>query len=223
MPVLKMGAVGADVKRWQRFLAAKGFSPGAADGTFGLLTHQATAVFQAAHGLTPDGRVGKRTVAVAEALGFEGFGGTRKFDARSERNLRTLLPQAEAAAREFLAAVLDADIGARIVVGSRTFAEQDALYAQGRTKPGPIVTRARGGQSLHNFGIAWDIGIFDEKGAFLPESPLYEKAGRIGKRLGLEWGGDFEGFVDLPHFQIKTGLTLAQIRQRVKAGKSLFA
>ena len=39
----------------------------------------------------------------------------------------------------------------------RTFAEQDALYAQGRTKAGSIVTKARGGQSYHNYGLAIDI------------------------------------------------------------------
>src|SRR3990167_7492221 len=32
----------------------------------------------------------------------------------------------------------------------RSNKEQEALYAQGRTKPGRIVTRARGGQSKHN-------------------------------------------------------------------------
>ena len=45
----------------------------------------------------------------------------------------------------------------RIAQGLRTFAEQDALYAQGRTKPGAKVTNAKGGQSIHNYGLAVDI------------------------------------------------------------------
>ena len=45
----------------------------------------------------------------------------------------------------------------RITQGLRTFAEQDGLYAQGRTKPGKKVTNAKGGQSIHNYGFAVDI------------------------------------------------------------------
>jgi hypothetical protein len=65
----------------------------------------------------------------------------------------------------------------------RSFAEQDALYAQGRTKPGKIVTKARGGFSNHNFGVAFDIGVFkggsdpEKAKTFVPESPLYKVIG----------------------------------------------
>ena len=46
-----------------------------------------------------------------------------------------------------------------IVSTLRTFAEQDELYAQGRTKPGKRVTNAKGGQSLHNYGVAIDFAL----------------------------------------------------------------
>jgi len=137
------------------------------------------------------------------------------FDKQSERHLKTLLPEAEAHARRFLQAVLDAGYDARIVSGTRTFAEQDELYAQGRTKPGKKVTNARGGQSNHNYGIAWDIGLF-ERGDYLEESPLYKKVGKIGKELGLEWGGDWRNPVDEPHFQIPVGRTVAQLLEIVR-------
>ena len=141
-------------------------------------------------------------------------------DSRSEKNIATLLPDAQAQAREFLKQVRAAGINAKIIGGTRTFAEQDALFAQGRTKPGKIVTNARGGFSNHNFGIAWDIGIF--KGAsFLGESPQYDEAGQIGKDLGLEWGGDFSSIIDKPHFQCRTGKTLAQLRALHEAGKPI--
>lgn len=141
-------------------------------------------------------------------------------DARSEKNIATLLPDAQVQARDFLKQVRAAKINAKIIGGTRTLAEQDALYAQGRTKPGKIVTKAKGGFSNHNFGIAWDIGIF--KGvSFLDASPQYDEAGQIGKSLGLEWGGDFASIIDKPHFQCRTGKTLAELRALLKAGKPI--
>ena len=49
--------------------------------------------------------------------------------------------------------------------GFRTFALQDALYAQGRTTPGAIVTNAKGGQSPHNYGLAVDVTLLTPRGA----------------------------------------------------------
>jgi peptidoglycan L-alanyl-D-glutamate endopeptidase CwlK len=142
------------------------------------------------------------------------------FDDRSEKNIKTLEPRAQEKAREFLQKVREAGINARIIGGSRTFAEQDELFAMGRTKPGKIVTNARGGFSNHNFGVAWDIGIF-EGTQFLGDSKLYAAAGKIGKSIGLEWGGDFKTIIDQPHFQCKTGKTLAELRALKKAGKPI--
>jgi peptidoglycan L-alanyl-D-glutamate endopeptidase CwlK len=99
-----------------------------------------------------------------------------------------------------------------VICGNRTYEEQDDLYAQGRSKPGSIVTKAKGGQSMHNFGTAFDIGIFSMDGKhYLGESPDYAKVGKIGKKLGLEWGGSWE-FVDEPHFQLTVGRSLAELR-----------
>jgi peptidoglycan L-alanyl-D-glutamate endopeptidase CwlK len=142
------------------------------------------------------------------------------FDPRTETNIKTLLPAAQEKAREFMAACLAAGITLKIIGGTRTYDEQNALYEQGRTTSGSIVTNARGGYSWHNFGIAWDIGIFvDSK--YLDESPLYAKAGAIGKSLGLEWGGDWTTIQDEPHFQLKLGMTLAECRERVANGQSI--
>jgi hypothetical protein len=80
------------------------------------------------------------------------------------------------------------------------------------------VTNARGGYSNHNFGIAWDIGIFDGN-EYLDESSLYDRAGEIGRSMGLEWGGDWHGITDKPHFQCKVNMTLAQLRSLHSAGK----
>jgi peptidoglycan L-alanyl-D-glutamate endopeptidase CwlK len=148
-----------------------------------------------------------------------------EFDERTEKNISTLHPKAQAKAREFMAQAvpLMEQLGAivKIISGNRTYAEQDALYAQGRTKPGRIVTNARAGYSNHNWGTAWDVGVFKD-GKYLDESPLYKSLGKIGQSLGLEWGGAWARIVDEPHFEVKTGLTMAEKRERFSSGRDIF-
>lgn len=139
------------------------------------------------------------------------------FDERSERNIKTLLPGAQPLFRQFLAAANEAmkehAVTVKLISGTRTYEEQDELFAQGRTKKGSIVTNARAGYSLHNFGIAADIGLF-AGGAYIAESSYYDALGAIGEKLGLEWGGHWSSILDKPHYQIHTGFTLAQLRDR---------
>lgn len=107
----------------------------------------------------------------------------------------------------------------------RTFAEQDALYAQGRTKAGAKVTNARGGQSYHNFGMAIDIVLLvdkDKNGSFETASwdikTDFDGDGKadwmeivaIFKRYGFEWGGDWK-FNDAPHFQKTFGKSINEL------------
>jgi peptidoglycan L-alanyl-D-glutamate endopeptidase CwlK len=115
----------------------------------------------------------------------------------------------------------------------RTFAEQDALYAQGRSKPGAIVTKAKGGQSYHNYGLAIDIVLILDKdlnGTFETASwdtkidadgdkqaDWMEIVG-IFKRYGWEWGGDWR-FKDDPHFQKTFGKSVSELMTLHKAGK----
>lgn len=96
--------------------------------------------------------------------------------------------------------------GLKIKIGEtyRTVAEQDALYAQGRTTPGNIVTNAPGSSysSYHQWGTAFDIFRDDGQGAYNESGSFFEKAGAIGANLGLEWGGNWKSIVDKPHFQL---------------------
>lgn len=95
----------------------------------------------------------------------------------------------------------------------RTKTEQDALYAKGRTKPGKIVTNAKGNtyNSMHQWGVAFDFYLkMDVDGdgsisddAFNNSTGLYDKVGKIGQSIGLEWGGSWTSIKDLPHFQLK--------------------
>jgi len=112
----------------------------------------------------------------------------------------------------------EAGLALLVTQGLRTWAEQDALYAKGRTVAPVgqkhIVTKAKGGQSWHNFGLAFDIVVLDSVGKADWDSshPGWRKAAQLGKSVGLEWGGDWRGFKDLPHFQYTGGLTLAECR-----------
>lgn len=97
--------------------------------------------------------------------------------------------------------------------GHRTAAQQNALYAQGRTKPGKIVTNARAGQSLHNYGVAFDMFITNKNGTSASwDTAKLNQAGRMAEQLGFEWGGRWKSIVDRPHIQMTGGLSLAQLQ-----------
>jgi peptidoglycan L-alanyl-D-glutamate endopeptidase CwlK len=81
---------------------------------------------------------------------------------------------------------------------------QDQLYEQGRTTPGKIVTNARGGQSAHQYRIAWDVAFRpeDEPGGCTYEGD-WDALGVIAEMMNLDWGGNNLKFKDKPHFQLK--------------------
>ena len=133
-----------------------------------------------------------------------------KVDPRSEATIQQLNPVVQPYARELVRRAAAKGIEIKVIGGFRTFKEQDKLYCQGRNipeckglyAPGSKVTNAKGGFSNHNFGIAFDIGVFNGT-KYLPESPSYVEVGKIGRSLGLEWGGDWTTFKDRPHFQLR--------------------
>ena len=117
--------------------------------------------------------------------------------------------------------------GIKIKIGEcfRTVAEQNALYAKGRTAPGSIVTNAKGNSysSMHQWGIAFDFFLdmdVDKDGktsddAFNNATKLFNRVGAIGKKIGLEWGGDWKSIKDLPHFQLPDwGSTATQLKAK---------
>jgi len=115
----------------------------------------------------------------------------------------------------------------------RTYAEQNALYAQGRTTAGKVVTNAKGGRSYHNFGLAVDIVlVVDKDGNGSYESASWDTKSdfdgdgksdwqevvTIFKQHGWVWGGDWM-FVDAPHFEKSFGLSVAHLDQNVSLKK----
>ena len=95
------------------------------------------------------------------------------------------------------------NITLRIIQGYRTISEQDALYAQGRTKPGDKVTNAKGGQSFHNYGLAVDLAIVEDKDINWKYD--MSKLKPFADKYKITWGGTWESFKDLPHFEFNFG------------------
>ena len=127
---------------------------------------------------------------------------TLTFDPGTERLIGTLRSDLQALVREHLATLKMAGLDGRVVQGSRTLAEQAALYAQGRTTPGSIVTNARPGTSPHNSSAAYDLGLF-ENGKYKGSSPLYSTAAAAAAPSGLVWGGSIPSISwDVGHYQL---------------------
>lgn len=160
-----------------------------------------------------------------------------QFDPRTEKNLATLDPKAQSLFRPFLAYAKDIaddflDCDSVLISGTRTYKEQDALYLIGRRgrKGERTVTNAKGGQSNHNFGIAGDLGIF-RRGDYLDDNSaradaalcerIYRHLARKAEAFGMDAGYNWR-FKDPPHFEVATGLTLAQKRARYQQHGTLF-
>jgi hypothetical protein len=118
--------------------------------------------------------------------------------------------------------------GLKIGIGEclRTAAEQDALYAQGRTKPGKKVTNCKGSSysSMHQWGVAFDIYRADGKGAYYDKDGFFAKVGKLGQEIGLEWGGSWKSIVDTPHFQLPDwGSTATKLKKQYGRPEAFFA
>lgn len=141
---------------------------------------------------------------------------------KSAARLIGLHPVVQQATVRLIELAYQAGVPIVITQGLRTFAEQDALYAQGRTKPGQIVTNARGGYSNHNFGVAIDFALLMPDGRSVTwdmtrdgdgdKRADWAEVADIAKRLGFSWGGDWTSFKDYPHFDMTFGLSTADFR-----------
>lgn len=128
---------------------------------------------------------------------------------KSAKPAATMHPDLVKLCYAFLMQCSKQGIKLKITQTYRSVKEQDALYAQGRTAPGPKITNARGGQSPHNTTLngqpaasAFDIVCLDANGKPDWNSPNFSKAGSVGRSVGLTWGGDFKSIKDMPHFEL---------------------
>ncbi|TQR26963.1 M15 family peptidase [Lysinibacillus sphaericus] len=117
------------------------------------------------------------------------------------RDLAELLPAAQTACRLLFQECFKAGIKNIFITETyRSQERQNYLYAQGRTRPGQIVTWTL--NSNHKSRLAWDIAVG-------PPQSLYDvttlnRIGAIARKLGITWGGDWLGSIDRPHFEVKS-------------------
>lgn len=111
-------------------------------------------------------------------------------------------------------------VSIRLTQTLRTIQEQNDLYAIGRTKPGKIVTNAKGGQSYHNYGLACDFCLLHKDGSIswnmhedLDKDGIADwmEVVKVFEKYGWEWGGKWK-FKDTPHFQKTFGKSLNDLK-----------
>ncbi len=128
------------------------------------------------------------------------------------RKIEDLHPDLQVIAKEFVRRCATEAPHVKIICTYRSNYEQDELYKQGRNgDKRPIVTRAKAGQSAHNFVIngkpaakAFDIAVLIDNKYAPDNHPEWSIAGRIGMELGLNWyGRKGAPFPETPHFQLK--------------------
>lgn len=203
MSILQTGSKGPEVANWQRFLITQGYEI-TPDGDFGPSTHQATVDFQSANHLGADGKVGPATLAKAHELPapvIHASVATATMPSQQSHDpnyarLMKVHPNLAAKVTNLIGLARVEGFNLQVSQGLRTFAEQDALFLKR-----PKVTNARGGASYHNYGLAVDL-VFVIDGKISWNDTYYRKIGAWAAEVGLEWGGNWRTFKDLPHVQI---------------------
>ena len=136
----------------------------------------------------------------------------------NSRSLDELTPPAKERVEKFIALCKKNNIDLLVTSTYRDAESQQALYNQGRTTEGKIVTNAKPGESWHNWRCAVDVvPLANGKAIWDTSNPVWAKVGQLGKEAGLEWAGEWKSFKEFAHFQYTGGLTLADL----KAGKQI--
>lgn len=136
----------------------------------------------------------------------------------NSRKLEDLHPKVKLLCEQFINGCDAAGIDVLITSTYRDMESQTALYAQGRTTKGNIVTNAKAGQSFHNYRVAFDFVPIVGGKCIWNDAGLFAKCGRIAQSLGFEWAGAWSGkFKETAHCQFTGGLSLADFQK----GKTL--
>lgn len=133
---------------------------------------------------------------------------------KSESRILALHPSLQGPAFELIKLCFKEELYILITQGLRTMEEQQALYNQGRTTQGNVVTNAKPGESYHNYGVAFDFAVYTDESCTdinWDVDSRWMRVGTIGESLGLEWGGSWDSFKDYPHFQV-AGYSLDDLR-----------
>lgn len=120
--------------------------------------------------------------------------------------------------------ILTSGVKMLVTQGLRTFEEQDKLYNQR-----PKVTNAKGGQSMHNYGLAFDFCLFQGGKTIWDTTKDFDgdkqsdwlEVVKVFKDAGYKWGGDFKSISDKPHFEKTFGKTWQQLWGLKRSGKTV--
>ena len=127
------------------------------------------------------------------------------------RHLEDLHPLVEDKARDWLSICKSKGYDVLITNTLRTNAEQNALYAKGRTAPGNVVTNAMGGHSYHNYGLAIDFCPLVNGKCAWDRIDLFTNIAEIAESVGFEWGARWNSIKDYPHLQMTFGLSITDL------------
>jgi peptidoglycan L-alanyl-D-glutamate endopeptidase CwlK len=131
----------------------------------------------------------------------------------NSRSLDELAPPVKERVENFLNLCKENNIDLLVTSTYRDNESQQALYAQGRTTAGKVVTNAKAGDSWHNWRCAVDVvPLVNGKPNWDGSDPVWAKIGELGNQAGLEWAGNWKTFKELAHFQYTGGLTLADLK-----------
>lgn len=137
----------------------------------------------------------------------------------NSREITTLHPTLQRGINEFIKRCNSKGLDVCVTQTLRDIEYQNKIYSQGRTTTGKIVTNARGGNSFHNYGLAFDI-CKNIKGEEYTDKEFFKQAGAIWIEMGGVWGGNFKSIVDTPHFEFSNGLTIKDLKSGKKLDKS---
>lgn len=159
-----------------------------------------------------------------------------RVDAESEQLINNLVAEVRPLARQLIQKSKVSGVNVKIKVSLITDIEQNNLYYKGRDSNGNItnitevVTNLKAGDSIHNYGLAFDIGVYDDAGKYLEKSPMYDRIGPIGKSLGLSWGGDKFKDRDNSHYELvpywgkylSENILISELKNRKQNNKNLL-
>jgi len=128
--------------------------------------------------------------------------------------------------------ILGKGVRLRFAYTYRTPEEQNQLYALGRTKKGSKVTNSQAWQSIHQYGLAFDIvllldkngdGIFEEASWDIMKdfdkdgTPDWTEVADYFQSKGWNYGGTWKNFKDYPHFEYTFGHTWQSLNQKINS------
>lgn len=125
----------------------------------------------------------------------------------NSKNINDLHPIIKKMAEDMVKKLSDQGINIIITSTYRDNESQNELYSHGRTKPGMKITNAKGGQSFHNYRVAFDVVPVVNNKAVWNDTKLWNKIGKVGIECGLFWGKNWKSFSECPHFQYTGRIT----------------